>query len=439
MASPRDEVVQLLQRAVLHQDGAGLADGQLLGRFLERRDQGAAAALVRRHGPMVWGVCRRVLDNDHDAEDAFQATFLVLVRRAASINPREMVGNWLSGVARQAALKARATTARRRARESLMAAVPEPRPGPRDRPACLEAVLDQELSRLPAIYRAAIVLCDLEGRTRKEAAQQLGVPDGTLAARLARGRVMLGKRLARHGLALSGGALATVLAHQAASAGVPASVVSCTARSIHPGAAGATSARVAALAEGALKAMLRTKIRAAALALLAVAVLGMGLGGLLGAMQAAERAKAGASQPAAPGPEKKGEGPERRPAGNREIAGLVQGLSQADVAWDGQWLGIVAVLRSARARRLAAIGAPAVPELIRALSDERKFASAHAILTKIASGGQPAGDLVPCANGIVVHLPAEEPVSIDPAQRFELKRRWQKWYETSPRPRSLPR
>src|SRR3954453_17861712 len=113
----KNEVMQHLRRAVLLQDGAGLTDGQLLGCFIEHRDDAAFAALVRRHGPMVWGVCRRLLPNHHDAEDVFQATFLVLVRRAASVEPKEMVANWLYGVAYQTALKARAVAARRQARE----------------------------------------------------------------------------------------------------------------------------------------------------------------------------------------------------------------------------------------------------------------------------------------------------------------------------------
>src|SRR3982074_3454976 len=110
------EVVPHLRRTVLLRDGAGLTDGQLLADYISHRDEAALAALVRRHGPMVWGVCRRVLGNHHDAEDAFQATFLVLVRKAASVIPAEMVANWLHGVAQQTALKARAMNARRRSR-----------------------------------------------------------------------------------------------------------------------------------------------------------------------------------------------------------------------------------------------------------------------------------------------------------------------------------
>src|SRR5437660_10999330 len=120
------EVIQHLHRTALLQDGAGLTDGQLLEDYLRRQDEAALAALVRRHGPMVWGVCRRVLRNYHDAEDAFQATFLVLVRKAASIVPREMVANWLYGGAHQTALKARATAANRHSREKPVHPTPEP-------------------------------------------------------------------------------------------------------------------------------------------------------------------------------------------------------------------------------------------------------------------------------------------------------------------------
>src|SRR5215472_17106697 len=124
--SQMNEVIQHIRRTVLLRDGAGLTDGQALEDFISGRDQAALAALVRRHGPMVWGVCRRVLRNHHDAEDAFQATFVVLVRKAASIVPRERVANWLYGVAHQTALKARATAARRGTREKQVMAMPEP-------------------------------------------------------------------------------------------------------------------------------------------------------------------------------------------------------------------------------------------------------------------------------------------------------------------------
>src|SRR6266571_4733914 len=124
--SQMSEAIQHLRRSVLLRDGAGLTDGQLLEDHVSRRDEAALAALVWRHGPMVWGVCRRVLRNYQDAEDAFQATFLVLVRKAASITSRELLANWLFGVAHQTARKARATAAKRKGRERQVTDMPEP-------------------------------------------------------------------------------------------------------------------------------------------------------------------------------------------------------------------------------------------------------------------------------------------------------------------------
>jgi uncharacterized protein (TIGR02246 family) len=280
------EFIQHLRRAVLLREGSGLTDGQLLKDYLNRREEAALAALVRRHGPMVWGVCRRVLRNDHDAEDAFQATFLVLVRKAASIVSPELLANWLYGVAHQTALKARATTAKRKVRERPVTEMPEPAVTERDLWNDLLPLLDQELSRLPDKYRVAVVLCELEGKTRKEAARQLGVPEGTLAARVARGRVMLAKRLARHGPAVSGGALAVVLSQNVASASAPTSVVSSTIKAATSVAAGqavttaVVSSKVAALTEGVVKAMLLTRLKTGAVALLVTAVISVGTAAL---------------------------------------------------------------------------------------------------------------------------------------------------------------
>src|SRR5713101_7305266 len=200
-------VIQHLRRAMLLRDGAGLTDGQLLEDFISRRDEAALAALVRRHGPMVWGVCRRILRNYHDAEDAFQATFLVLVRKAASVLPRGMVANWLYGVARQTALKARVTVARKEGRERQVLTMPEPAGREQHLWCDLQPLLDEELSRLPDKYRAVLVLCDLEGKTRKEAARHFNLPEGTVASRLATARAMLAKRLGRNGLGMSGAML----------------------------------------------------------------------------------------------------------------------------------------------------------------------------------------------------------------------------------------
>src|SRR5262245_21084466 len=280
------EALQHLRSAALLPDGAGLTDAQLLEGFLSRRDEAALVALVVRHAPMVWGVCRRVLRNDHDAEDAFQATFLSFVRRAATMAFRERLANWLYGVAYQTARKARATAARRRARERQVPEMPEPAVAPRDLAHDLRSLLDQELSRLPDKYRAPIVLFDLEGRTRKEVAQQLSCPEGTVAGRLARARGMLARRLARHGLVLSSGSLAAALAAEVASASVPTSVLYSTIKAASLFAAGPTaatgviSAKVAALTKGVLTTMLLTKLKKAAVVLLVVVVLGAGLTGL---------------------------------------------------------------------------------------------------------------------------------------------------------------
>ncbi len=277
-------VIQHLRRAVLLQEGAGLSDGQLLEDFISRRDEAALAVLVRRHGPMVWGVCRRILRHHHDAEDAFQATFLVLVRKAASVLPRGLLANWLYGVARQTALKARATVATRKGRERQMTTMPEPAGREQDLWCDLQPLLDEELSRLPDKYRAVLVLCDLEGKTRKEAARQLRVPEGTVAGRLARARTMLARRLARRGLAVSGGALAAMASQQAAAACVPSSVVFSTIKAASAFAAGkaaatgAISAKVAILTEGVLKAMLMSKLKTAISVVLILGVVGFGGG-----------------------------------------------------------------------------------------------------------------------------------------------------------------
>ncbi len=155
-----DWLIQHLSRGALGLDG-DVTDGQLLGRFLARRDEAAFEALLRRHGPMVLGVCRRVLGNSHDADDAFQATFLVLVRKAATVRPASAVGNWLYGVAYRTALEARSAAARRRRKEREVADMARGRPADDDRGE-LRRLLDQELSRLPDKYRTPIILCDLE-------------------------------------------------------------------------------------------------------------------------------------------------------------------------------------------------------------------------------------------------------------------------------------
>jgi RNA polymerase sigma factor (sigma-70 family) len=293
-AGQLSKVVEQLRRVVVNPDAAELLDGELLKRYIQEQDATAFEALVRRHGPMVLGVCRRVLHNPHDAEDAFQATFLVLVRKASGLRSPGMVGNWLYGVAYRTALEARAAAARRRAKE---AKVLPPTETSEDIWADLRPMLDQELQRLPEKYRAVIVLCDLEGKTRKEAARQLGWPEGTVASRLASARKMLAHRLSRHRLAISGGILAALLS-QNASASVPAFVIASTLKAANllaagqAAASGGISVKVAALAEGVLKTMLLSKLKIALAVLLAVAVVGCGLSLVGYNLQAADQVEA---------------------------------------------------------------------------------------------------------------------------------------------------
>jgi RNA polymerase sigma factor (sigma-70 family) len=189
-------------------------DGELLARYVSTQDEAAFDLLVRRHGGMVRAVCRRVLRNDADADDAVQATFLVLVRKAAAIREKSGLANWLFGVAHNVALKARQTRTRRQAKE---AGVP-PRP-PEAVASDFAELLHAELAKLPAASRGVIVLCDLEGRTIAAAAKHLGIPAGTVASRLARGRDLLARRLRKYGLSVSSGLLATLF-DEAASAAV---------------------------------------------------------------------------------------------------------------------------------------------------------------------------------------------------------------------------
>jgi RNA polymerase sigma factor (sigma-70 family) len=212
-------------------------DALLLERFVDQWDQAAFRDLVTRHGPMVLGVCRRILGDPHAAEDAFQATFLLLARKAGSVRKRESVGPWLYGVARRVALEARGDAARRRppARPDAEEPGVEDRDGlERDE---LHAALHEELGRLPEEYRAPLVLCYLEGLTHEAAARRLGWPLGTVRTRIARGRDRLGGRLVRRGLAPAAVLLALGLLSETAVA-VPARLVEATVRAAARVAAG---------------------------------------------------------------------------------------------------------------------------------------------------------------------------------------------------------
>jgi len=261
----------------------GLSEGQLLERFVARRDEAAFEALVARHGPMVLGVCRQVLRDSHEAEDAFQATFLVLVRKAGSLRQRHLLGNWLYGVAYRVAMRARANSARRRERERPGAEEAAVEPAYQMAQDDVGPVLHEEVNRLPGKYRAPVVLCYLEGHTHEEAAAQLRWPVGTVKGRLSRALDQLRSKLTRRGLALSAGLLTTELA-RSASAAVPTALVDSTVQAAvlvaasPVAAAGSISASAAALSEGVLKAMIFTKIKVGAAVVLAAGVVVTGAG-----------------------------------------------------------------------------------------------------------------------------------------------------------------
>jgi len=230
---------------------------------------------------MVMGVCRRLLSRAQDAEDAFQATFLVLVRKAASVISRDAVGGWLHGVAYNTALRAKAASVKLAWKERQVELMPEREAVQQDQLEELQLLLDKELSRLPAKYRLAVALCDLEGRSRKETARHLKIPEGTLSSRLTTARRLLVKRLARHGARVTGAVLAAVLARNVASASVPATIASSTINAASLLATGQTAGagvipvKVAALTEGVLRTMLLNKLR---LVVLFLAVCGCGTG-----------------------------------------------------------------------------------------------------------------------------------------------------------------
>ena len=220
-----------------HLDESADADRDLLARFVRHRDHAAFERLVRRHVPMMLAVCRRVSGHPQDAEDAFQAVFLVLARRGASVAEPDLLGNWLYGVAVRVGQKARRAAARRRAREVQVTAMPDPVAAASDSPDDTGPILHAELAKLPTVFRDAIVLCDLRGVPRAEAAVLLGVPEGTLSSRLANGRKKLADRLARRGVVLSAAAIPAAVGEGRA-APVPESLVAKTCGQVADAAAG---------------------------------------------------------------------------------------------------------------------------------------------------------------------------------------------------------
>jgi RNA polymerase sigma factor (sigma-70 family) len=257
-----------------------LPDGQLLERYVKAGDDAAFAALVERYGPLVLGVCQRVLRDSHAAEDAFQATFLVLVRKASTLDRRGPIGNWIYTVAYRTAVKARANAARRRIRETR--ALPMPAEQTMDSAAWqeLRPLLDEEINRLPEKYRAPLVLCYLQGKTNEQAAHELGWPTGSMSRRLAQGRELLRKRLVGRGFLLSGAVLGTLLTSNA-SAAVPGTLTATTVKAAmvfkttSVVSSGVLSPGVVALAEETLKALVVPKLKIVAAVLMSLFPIGM--------------------------------------------------------------------------------------------------------------------------------------------------------------------
>jgi RNA polymerase sigma factor (sigma-70 family) len=277
------KVLRHLRQVMGGGDTADVTDGQLLKQFVGRQDESAFRTLLERYGPMVMGVCRRALPDPHDADDAFQATFLVLVRKAGSIQEQELVGNWLYGVAFRVARRARLNAARRGLQRTEVPdmAIPGWTSVTDNQEARL--LLDEELQRLPRKYRVPLVLCYLEGKTNEATARYLRCPTGTVKTRLAKGRELLRARLERRGLALSAGGLAAILAPEAVNAAVAPSLTEATLQAASlciagEAVAGAVSAPVAGLVEGAMREMFFAKLQALAGVLLLLAVVGAGAG-----------------------------------------------------------------------------------------------------------------------------------------------------------------
>ena len=277
-------------RSILTLSGAGsvdgMTDGQLLEQFLRRQDEGAEAAfahLVGVHGPMVWDVCRGVLSDSHAAEDAFQATFLVLARRAGSIRRRDAVGPWLYGVARRVAVRVKTAAVRRMLREGQateMKATRIPDPIRREQ---IEAV-HEEVDRLAEKYRAPVVLCYFDGRTHAEAARLLKCPVGTVSIRLSRAREVLRDRLTRRGLALPAVWAGAMLRSETASAAMPTGLAEATikaAMNLAAGkviTAGAVPASITQLVQGEALTMSVTKLAAVAAGVVTAGLVATGVG-----------------------------------------------------------------------------------------------------------------------------------------------------------------
>ncbi len=309
MTSGTRDAISLKGLETLYNLGAvgNLTDGQLLEWFVAGRGAGEAAeagftALVDRHGPMVLRVCRQTLGDTHDAQDAFQATFLILVRKAGSVRKRDSVASWLHGIARRVALRAKSDRSRRRdyeRRSAEMSARTESQTP--DEPGCWPE-LHEELARLPEKYREPLVLCYLEGLTTDEASRRLGCPQGTVLSRLSRARERLRDRLTRRGLAAPAGLMAGGLSADVVPAALSHAVVQSALRLAGGAATTIVPASVAGLTQGILRTMILTKLGITAAAVTTVAALAAGAGALALQGPASRTRAAQASNTSRPAP-----------------------------------------------------------------------------------------------------------------------------------------
>jgi uncharacterized protein (TIGR03066 family) len=341
MASALDHVLTRLRTLVSAEDAGQWSDGQLLERFANTRDADAFAALAHRHCAMVVNVCRRVLQNDADAEDASQATFLILARRAGSIRKKGSVANWLHGVAYRAANMLRRQTIRRRNRDKAAAPLANPDPITEVTWREVQTILDEEIQRLPEKFKGPVLLCFLEGKAHNEGAQELGCSLTTFRGRLERARELLRRALSRRGVTLSGALLATLLSQKAAAAAVSPVLTITIVRAVLAGESavqGILSTQVLTLAQAVMQAMFWNKMKAGLAAIVLAMVLfgvgGFSLRGLIGSGNAQGEARAADAQ--AKDRQATGRGSEEKPKTKTDEEKLQGNWEVAEVVFDGK-------------------------------------------------------------------------------------------------------
>jgi RNA polymerase sigma factor (sigma-70 family) len=298
--------VQRIRAMAVLQSSRGSSDRELLERFIAAQDEAAFTALVERHGAMVQRLCRRVLGDSHDADDACQATFLILARKASSVRKTESLASWLHGVAYRVSISLRRQRARRQRRERLASRPGECAPASDHSWSDFHAALDEELQRLPERYRAPLVLCYLEGKTRDEAAQTLGITVGALHGLVNRGRSLLRRRLTGRGLTLSGVMFAAALTETVGRTAPVAAMAVRSARLAVAALRGETTdaaPQVLSLVQEATHAMFMTKLKIGAALFLAAGILTAGAAALLPSVSLAQDGSSNqARSTAAPAP-----------------------------------------------------------------------------------------------------------------------------------------